>query len=278
MEEPNLTQKCTWKGLSLSATVFKDQLESSATAKTCFGSFHSYQVSKFRAQKYLVVSHNFQWPCMGPPSMLNDGKASALRCTLRCIISSVKPPQTVVKSVWYNELCLRSTTMSAWLTSHHHRPHQTTWLILAWLALWHHVTRIPTFGASRPRATIRCNFWLSIGLHSTDGAWPITHLHTCTLAHTHKRTHTHTNQQTNKPTNQQTHTHTHTNHKSYIQLMANNTLAHAHEQFSASFWPGTNISLNFLDCKINRLCRTTVFCPLAPVFCHFWTVIYWSVS
>ena len=260
------------RSLLISHRLQGSQLESSATAKTCFGSFHSYQVSKFRAQKYLVVSHNFQWPCMGPPSMLNDGKASALRCTLRCIISSVKPPQTVVKSVWYNELCLRSTTMSAWLTSHH-RPHQTTWLILAWLALWHHVTRIPTFGASRPRATIRLQLLAQHRLLYIQ-LMVLGQSHTCTLAHlhTHTNAHTHTNQQTNKPTNP------HTNHKSYIQLMANNTLAHAHEQFSASFWPGTNISLNFLDCKINRLCRTTVFCPLAPVFCHFWTVIYWSVS
>ena len=189
------------RSLLISHRLQGSQLESSATAKTCFGSFHSYQVSKFRAQKYLVVSHNFQWPCMGPPSMLNDGKASALRCTLRCIISSVKPPQTVVKSVWYNELCLRSTTMSAWLTSHHHRPQQTTWLILAWLALRHHVTRIPTFGASRPRATIRCNFWLSIGYIQL---MVLGQSHTCTLT----QTHTHTNQQTNKPTNQQTHTQT----------------------------------------------------------------------
>ena len=28
----------------------------------------------------------------------------------------------------------------------------------------------------------------------------------------------------------------------------------------------TILSLDFLDCKINRLCITTVFCPLAPVF------------
>ena len=36
----------------------------------------------------------------------------------------------------------------------------------------------------------------------------------------------------------------------------------------------TVLTLDFLDCKINRLCTTTVFCPLAPVVCPFRTCSY----
>lgn len=182
------------RSLLISHRLQGSQLESSATAKTCFGSSHSYQVSKFRAQKYLVVSHNFQWPCMGPPSMLNDGKASALRCTLRCIISSVKPPQTVVKSVWYNELfafnyyeCMTDLSSS-----------QTSSNNLTDSRLIGIVTSCDKDPNIRSKQAAGHNPLQLLAQHRATFNWwclanhTLAHLHTCTLTQTHTHTHTYT--------------------------------------------------------------------------------------